>query len=642
MEEVLEEIEDDLDAPQPGDPPNRIRRYGLLWKPLHVLMRCDPRFLARIPEDVKEKWYDFYIELWCLRKQEKIPGYRGYEHHFMSLTMIVWGDPTWHFSWQWNPNAVKMLHHATVHKFLGIAGSASSGKSMFGMLWGLTKWIINPEITKVFITSTTLEDSRGRIWGDVERYWLKFSEFFLDIPELLPGDLVSSKGYIRSRIDGKKSQKAGVALIAGAKGQEKDSAKKIGFKADNVIMIADELPILSEELYNAAKGNLFSNPNFQFIGIGNPTSKYDPFGIFVEPEEGWGTIDEHSEFWKTKLGWCLRFDGKKSPNVLAGREIWKNILTLTKYNEYRINLGEDSLEFWQMVRGFFSPTGRKDAIFWESDFEKYDSKRIIKEWVSMPVPCASLDPSFTHGGDRAVGTFGKVGVAQFDHEGKDLRVVLQVTRQVDYNKLVSKDANKSEEVVRLFGDDCEKDGVHCSNVSMDVSGGGAAFAPLLAQRIGNQFLKVNFGGDASDMVISKTDSRTGKERFKNAVTELWYIVKELQRTMQIAGLPEQTIVELCARDYSLVGKGIVQVEPKKDMIKRTGKSPDCGDSFVTLVDLCRKRHKLSSVEIAAKVPKKENPIPEEFQWGVKKKGKPLVKRTLSQMGTLTLKRNLSS
>lgn len=633
------DLELDEDECLPSDPPDRTRRYGVLWKPLHFLMQVDPKFLNQVPADVKRRWEDFYIELWQLRLQKQ--GFKGFTYHFTRLVDIVWGDPKWEFQWTWNPNANKMLEYACKHKYLGCAGAASSSKSMFGMIWGLVNWIIFPETTKVFITSTTLEDSRGRIWGDVERFWLKFSEFFGNIPELLPGDLVSSKGYIRSRINGQKSQKAGVALVAGAKGQDKDAAKKIGFKAQRVILIGDELPLLSEELYNAAKGNLFANPDFQFIGIGNPTSKYDPFGIFVEPKDGWASINENSLEWETKLGWCLRFDGKFSPNVVAGREIYKGLLTLEKYEAFVRNLGENSMEFWQMVRGFFSPTGRTDAIYWEVDFEKYRATRRVKEWVDMPVPVASLDPSFTHGGDSAIGTFGRVGMAQFDEWGKDYRKVLETVEQIDYNLLCDKSRNKSEEVVRLFAEDLKKRGIHTRDVAVDVTGADS-FSTLLAQTIGSGFLQVKSSETASDLPVSKTDPRLGKERFYNRGTELWYIGKELLRTEQLAGIDQTLQSDLCARDYEMVGKGVVRIESKEKMKKRTGgKSPDRGDSWTLLVEVARKRHNLSSIEEAAKVVKKKNPIPPEFQWGVRRPKSIFARPSLSTMGS-GLERNLST
>lgn len=646
---VIEEELEEMDAPRATDPPGRIRRYGRLWKPLHKLAGADPRFIAKVPEDIKAKWYDYFIEWHALQLKEELPGYLGFEEHFMNLTNIVWADPEWEFSWEWNPNAVRMLFAATQHKFLGIAGAASTGKSMFGMLWGLTNWILNPEVTKVFITSTTLEDSRGRIWGDLERYWNKFCEFFGGMPELVPGELVSSKGFIRAKILNEKtgvvekSQKAGIALIAGAKGQDKNSAKKIGFKSNRIILIADELPLLSHDLYKACV-NLSSNPDFQFIGIGNPTSKYDPFGSFVDPVDGWISINENSDQWNIKLGGiCLRFDGKKSPNVLAGRAVWKNILTLEKWDEYVEKWGEDSMEFWQMVRGFFSPVGAKDAIYCENDFDKYHAKRVVKEWVSVPQRVASLDPAFTHDGDRAVGTFGLVGLAQFDQWGKDVRVTLQVTHQVDYNKQISKDENKAEEVVRLFAADIERLQIHPTNVAMDTSGGGAALVPLLALKIGNKFHQVNFGGAPSDMPVNRSDAKAGDEKFANHVTELWMIGREIMRRCQFAGLTDDIITELCSRTYRLLEKGKSCVESKKQMKNDGKRSPDFADSWVVLVDLCRAFHNLISTEKPVKTPPKKDPIPEEFQWGVKKRrGVVTMTKVLhTGTGTLPMGKNLS-
>lgn len=584
--------------------------YGFNWPPLHVMMKTDPRSLVSVPRDMKLRWKRFFIEMEMMRRKEEYEGFRGFGYHFKELVTLVWGDQAWLFKIVWNPYLERMLQFSLMHKFLGIAGHASSSKSTFGALWALVNFLIEPEITKVFITSTTLEDSKQRIWGAVERYWDRLSEFFGGKEELLPGKMVSSRGHIVSRIGKKRSQLAGIALVAAAKGNEKEAAKKIGFKARRVILIGDELPLLSEEVYNSAKGNLFSNPDFQFIGIGNPTSHFDPFGIFVEPRDGWTSVNENSDGWWTKLGYCIRFDGQLCPNVLEGVNRYEGLLTKDKFVWYEKELGKDTFEFWQMVRGFFSPTGRTDAIYWEKDFETYHCRRTLVKWVEPPSKVSTLDPSFAHGGDRAIGTFGLIGRAYIDED--TIRVVALKLRHKDYGKLVTRNENKSAQIAELWAKDCQTEGIPASHTGLDSTGGGDPFAGLVAAHMGPGTLAVNFSEAASDMPVSATDPRPGKDRYANKVTELWYTGRVLMRTQQIAGVDADLIKELCARDYKSASKGKVVVEKKEDMMKRTsGTSPDIGDSWAIFLELGRRRFGLAPEEKAKKMPKKER----VDQWG---------------------------
>lgn len=568
-------------------------------------MKCDPRVLDAIPPERLDAWVSYFIELITLRMGERgeLNNYAGFAFHFKKLVDIIWGDRDYQHRFIWTPNANKMLEVVLMNKFTGIAGHASSGKGWFGVMWGLGNYLLDPENTKVFYTSTTLRDAEERIWGDVLRAWRHMEAFFGGIQELIPGKIVESRGYIRSIVNGVSTQLAGLSLIAGEKGSEKDSVKKIGFKAKKLIFICDEMPLLSHDLYEAAKGNLFSNPDFQFIGIGNPTSHLDPFGVFTEPEDGWNSIDEHSEGWKTKLGYTIRFDGLKSPNVLAGREIYKGLLTLEKLRDYERNLGPDSLEFWKMVRGFYSPTGRTDAVFWESDFETGHARRQVDDWEDVATPWASLDPSFAHGGDLAIGTFGLCGTVR-DTAGVR-RKVCEKTGDVDYNRLVDRAKNKTMEIVRLFAEDIRKRHIQTKHVVIDSTGGGDPFAGPLAAAIGDGFMMVKFNGRASELPVSKTDKRKGSERFYNKVTEIYYVLRDLMRGQHLAGIDAQVMVELCARDYESVGREQVRLEAKDDMKKRTnGKSPDYADSYALGVELCRHRLGLAATEKSAAPPKK--------------------------------------
>ena len=104
------------------------------------------------------------------------------------------------------------------------------------------------------------------------------------------------------------------------------------------------------------------------------------------------------------------------------------------------------------------------------------------------------------------------------------------------------------------------------------------------------------------MPASGTDSRPSKEVYVNKVSEIWFVGREYMQSGQIKGISPPLARELCARSYVTKQKGKIQVETKAEMKKRTGKSPDLGDSALICLFVARQRLGMSSSARAASDP----------------------------------------
>jgi len=112
-------------------------------------------------------------------------------------------------------------------------------------------------------------------------------------------------------------------------------------KAPNLILIADELPELSEALFYAFLSNLAVNERTQLVGIGNFGLEFTiRWVIWAKPVGGYASINVDMEEWETERGWCLRLDGLKSPNFLHAEDQWKCITTEKNLADHRKKLGE--------------------------------------------------------------------------------------------------------------------------------------------------------------------------------------------------------------------------------------------------------------------------------------------------------------
>lgn len=481
----------------------------------------------------------------------------------------------------WHPWADDMLEEACKTKYLALNGCASSGKTEFCAIWALINWLCAPTSTCVLVTSTGVKEARQRIWGSIVKYYNSYPGW--------PGKLLDSVCMIRTD-DGTATRydaKCGIHVVAGDKSKEKENIQKlIGIHVQHVILIADELPELSPALYEAAVGNLATAPYFQFIGSGNFKGLYDCFGPFCEPKEGWLSVDQTSERWETKDGVCLHFNGEQSPNVKLGEDKWP-IYGCRTLEQHRKQPGQHTAGYWRMCISMPSQDAEENTIYPQSAFIRGHAHD-APIWIDTPIPCASLDPAFVTGGDKAIATFGLYGK---DKSGK---MVLAVTRSVEVREDRRNDReSKPIQIAKRFRDMCIDANIAPENAAYDASGGGVVFGSLLSEFWSTKLLAVQFGGAPSELRVSMADHRTGKQSYQNRVSELWYCGLDFVQSEQIRGLPGVVAKELQARRFETSKQGEflkVRVESKTEMRVRTGgKSPDAADSWVILLELARRR-----------------------------------------------------
>ena len=541
----------------------------------------------------------------------RIPGYEGRFEHYKRFVSAIWGREQGVYKFKWNPNAEEILRRFLEHSVLAIAGHASASKTFPLAAIGISEFLLDPENTKVLVTSITKSAASGKIWGVISSCWQEAARLFGG-EESLPGRLMSN-GVIRYQYGGITSQLMGLELVPGEQAQAADAAEKIqGYKAPNLIMIGDEWATLGRAVHETAMSNLRSNPRAKVVAAFNPDSYYDPGGMIACPIDGWSSITVDDVGWPTKVGgYCIHFDGEKSPNVVAGQELYPGLLTKEALEDIAAKNGKNSKKYFQMGRGFWSPTGSIEAIYSEEAITSHRADEGVYNWLERPERLLALDPAFATGGDRAVAVYGLCGDVRIGDSGT-LRVFERKDTIELFDDATSK-IDRSERVVADFKKLVHKYEVLGKNVALDSSGGGAPFASLLAREIGNDFLRVSFKEKASDLRWSRNETTVGHEKFDSLCAEIWYVGKELIRTGQLKGLDPDTILEMVARTYTEKPGGKIQIEPKAKMKLRTnGKSPDRSDALFICLHLARIRHGLASTEKAAKTREAKKSAPDIF------------------------------
>jgi len=524
---------------------------------------------------------DLTIELHAfLHERSPEQGGLGTFEHFKNAVDLLWNNPDKPVSrnFIWSPWAEDMIYEACENKYLSIAGCASSGKSDTVALWGIINYLADPYNTLVIATSTTLREARRRIWKSITELWSA-------VPGL-PGKLVPSLGQIKGLSkNGGYWESTGIVLVPAEKRKEKEAiGKLVGIKMKRLILLADELPELPESLIHAAYTNLSTNPHFQMIGLGNPNSHFDAFGVFSAPASGWGSVTENDSEWETSRGKCIRFNAEENPNVLSGKVIYPWMPSRETVEAAKRDYGENSLLYYRMYKGFWCPDGVDSGVYSEADLIRgvaSHKARFDKE----PVLVAAIDPSFTNGGDRSVVFFGRLG----EEDGVQ---VLQFDRyEVLSEDINDKNTPRSVQIARKFKAACVKGGVLPQNAACDATGAGGPFHDIVSVEWSSQVLAVNFAGKASDRPVSATDRTPGHERYLNRMSEIWYQGQELLRSHQLRGIFNDLAKEMVGRRYVTSGTSVkIRVESKIDFKARVGKSPDIADAAFILIDLCRSRH----------------------------------------------------
>jgi len=520
------------------------------------------------------------------------------EYYFWRLCDLIWNredlfEPLMvRHSW-----AEDIIKAAIENKYVAVGGAASSGKSHTMAAWGILNWLAKPDETLILLTSTTLREARKRIWGSVISL-LTVAKNIIETPFKIR-DSIGNVAYVDP--NGTLFERAGLSLIAAEKSKTREAVGKfIGIKQKRVFLIADELSELSEAILQAGLSNLSKNPYFSLVGMSNPSSRFDAFGVWSTPKNTWESVNVEVDYtWDTKWGGTyIRLDGEKSPNVLAGEDLYPWLPTEEKLVEDAALLGPESRGYMRMVRAIFFDSDETESVYTESELISSGSMNQV-DWADTPTPIAGLDPAFSTNGDRTILYFGLVGI------DKNGQFVCELGEAVHLNDDATNTAvPRTYQISRQVKEQCEKRNVHPSNLAVDATGAGQPFADVLALDFGADILRVSFGGKASDKPVSSRNKLKGSDTYFNRVSELWFVGKELCRTRQIFGVSAELAKEITSRNYDTIKSGPnikMKLESKPEYKSRFGQSPDLADAAFLCVDLARQRHGLISVELPEKM-----------------------------------------
>ena len=377
----------------------------------------------------------------------------GRYHHAKEICKLLWPKIDWHYF-----SETIMQGCCSGEREVIFAAPGSAGKGKICGAYALIYWMCDPINTGVLIGSTSLGGTKRRIWSDIRELWFE-----------IPEQVRTGNGW--NLIDNpvpsiqlkKGDMRHGLFCVAT---DSKNEDMLIGFHPKRLLVIGDELTSIEWSFVEALINLFTGKQEAQFLGIGNPKDIFDSHGKMSEPMDGWNSVGVETELWKTKRGGIgVHLDGYKSPNITAGKTVYKYLVTQENIDSIIQQYGENSPQMWRQRRGWWCPEGTVKSVLSSSIITKMRAQDRA-EWKGGFSLIAGLDPAF-EGGDRCVLRIAACGASSergFLIEFRDI-IIIKI------------DATEKKEpihyqIAHRVREECSKRGIGPENFTMDTTGEG--------------------------------------------------------------------------------------------------------------------------------------------------------------------------
>ncbi|MCS7338617.1 MAG: hypothetical protein NZ739_10335, partial [Verrucomicrobiae bacterium] len=453
-----------------------------------------------------------------------------------------------------------------------------------------------PECTTVLCCSTTRERLEDRIWSEVKKFHKLAKQRF----PWLPGTVI--EGRLRIVTDEKQEDlgrdvRNGWIGIPVKRGESTVGIGDFaGFKNKRVRLIGDELSLL-EQVFIDALSNLSKNKNFKVIGLGNPKDISDPLGQLAEPAPelgGWASgidLTPGTKTWRTKWpnGIAIQFYGPDSPNYDG--KLGVPLITAEQIARDERIYGRDSIWFSMMNLGQF-PRGQMAKQVLTRELCVQNNATAQPRWAdNNRVKLAALDPAFASpGGSRCILVFGELGteIPDPNQPGSTHKQVLAVTEIINVPLSLASPEPVEHQIAKFVNEQLRMRAVPPHNFFYD-SSMRTALTVALHKFCSEEVVPVDLNGPPSQDYVSDTIRIPCKDYYFKFVSELWYNVRLVVESGQLRGLTEEAVTEFCAREWTYTGTNKIEVEPKENVRRKLGRSPDLADAISILVYAARQR-----------------------------------------------------
>lgn len=268
--------------------------------------------------------------------------------------------------------------------------------------------------------------------------------------------------------------------------------------------------------------------------------------------------------------------------------------------------GKDSLWYTMMNQGMMPRgQGSRRVITRQLCLKNHAMEEPI--WLNnVRTRIASLDAAYRGvGGDRCIFTvmeFGAEGtelnelgveVAQAiigDRPSASSRPQILALTDVMVVPMTPGDFDKyspEDQIVTFVKSQCEQRGIPPERFFFD-AGMRTSLVQAFSRVWSPRVQSIDCGGKPTERPVSYNIDVMCKDYYRKFVTELWYSVRLVIEAGQFRGMTEDVMLEFCAREWTMVGANLIEVEPKDKVKLKTGRSPDLADAVAVCVEGARR------------------------------------------------------
>ena len=537
---------------------------------------------------------DAQIECGCIRKGEKwIKSHGNTEFfHYRNLFRLFWPEDDEH---RWEDEELRAI---LSNQFVTLMGASGSVKTTTAAKYALALYACWPRQTTILVSSTDLRGLElrvfGRIKGLLDRARNRYPWF--------PGHVLDSKKAIATddiEENEVRDLKDGLTCVPclSSTGGFVGLGKYIGIHNTRLLFVGDEFQLMRLSLLDAIP-NLMNNPWTKFLFLGNPLAQNDPLDRVSEPKDGWSSIGipTKTTTWRTKYmnGVCLCLPGLDSPNFdypADQPDRFPYMVSRRKAALVANTYGEGSQQYCSQILGVrvAGLTARK--VITAEICEKFGAFN-KPVWRGETTKIYAIDAAYgSIGGDLCVGGWIEFGQ---DPDGKQILAV-GVHKTIPVSSLSK--VPPDDQIADYVKADCEELGIEQKNVFYD---GRTLLAAAFARIWNDPCNPVDFGGRTTarpvahgvnilDPITGQTRPKLCKEHYSKFVTELWFSIRYTIESGQFRNMDDEILDDAIPREWKTVRGNLIEVESKKDMKKRTGKSPDVTDWLAAAVEGARRR-----------------------------------------------------
>lgn len=493
---------------------------------------------------------------------------------------------------QWT---LKIIEAACKYRWIALSGCSNSAKTRnvagFSAVW----WLADPANSSVTFCSTTMKMLRKRGWSEIQSFYNAIGADF--------GNMVDSRTMWQYDQGDDKHAIFGKAVAEGD--VHKSAADLQGLHTKRQMIVIDEAEAVPPSIWrvcsNAYGYCVDVGGEFILIAIANARSRLSQFGRFMEPEDGWASVSVDSDDWFSKpqmdgkKAIVLRFDFRKSPNLVEGRVVSRHLPTRQRVENRLAALkargGENDPDHWCYDLGFPAPEGLTKTVFTESLFEKFGAYDRHRFTGTNFMIIGAVDPAYG-GGDRPALRFAALGDIEGDKMGIEwmepilLYTDATVTEPASYQLLAQ--IRKHAQNVQYRGQTyvCPPE-----NIGIDTTG-NTSLADAAQREWSPRVIRINFSESPSDEPCSHEDIRPGSEVYLNKRSEMYYQTRNALIAGQLRNVDKDTAAELCTIE-ELIEKtdGTIRTKltlmSKREYKKKFAKSPDLADCGVEITEVAR-------------------------------------------------------